>query len=70
LQNKYAIVNDSTFRGYFPDYDVAGLRGNPLIHHHVGGGGQAVAVPGGIHPGSGGVHNNEKQIGIWYNGIY
>ncbi len=69
LQNGYAIVNDATFRNYFPEYDVRGLRGNPLIHHHVGGGKQAVAVPQNIHIGSGGIHNNEKALGIWNNNI-
>ncbi|MDE6052481.1 MAG: hypothetical protein K2G55_01685, partial [Lachnospiraceae bacterium] len=66
----HAPVNDKQFRSYFPEYDVAGLRSKPLIHHHVGGGQQAVAVPQGIHIGSGGVHNNEKGLGIWHNGFY
>ena len=57
------------FRSYFPEYDVKGLRGNRLIHHHIGGGGQAVAVPSGIHHGYGGIHNNEKQLGIWHNNV-
>lgn len=69
LENGYYIVNDETFRSYFPEYDVEGLRGNNLIHHHVGGGKQAVAVSEGIHPGSGGIPNNEKALGIWHNGI-
>lgn len=63
-------VNDVQFRSYFPEYDVTGLRGNILIHHHVGGGQQAVAVPGEIHVGFGAVHNNEKELGIWNNGFY
>jgi len=39
------------------------------VHHHIGGGGQAVAVPSKIHKGFGGIHNNEKQLGIWNNNI-
>jgi hypothetical protein len=58
-------VNDGAFRNYFPQYDVTGSRGQSLIHHHVGGGGQAFAVPANIHPGSGGIHNIEKDLGIW-----
>lgn len=49
LEHGYSIVNDKTFRTYFPEYDVKGLRGNNWIHHHVGVGQQAVAVPSGIH---------------------
>ncbi len=46
-------------------YDIVGLKGKPLVHHHIGGGGQAMAIPQPLHPGSGGIHNIEKQIGIW-----
>lgn len=58
-------INDKTFRQYFPQYDVEGLRGKPLIHHHIGGGGQAFGIPSPLHIGSGGVHNVEKLYGIW-----
>lgn len=68
LQNGYSIKNDATFRKYFPEYDAKGLRGNQLIHHHIGGSGQAAALPANLHPGSGGIHNIEKQLGIWNNG--
>lgn len=30
-------------------------------------GGQAVAVPSKLHPGTGGIHNAEKAAGIWGN---
>ncbi|MED4402849.1 hypothetical protein P9271_16205 [Metabacillus fastidiosus] len=26
------------FREYFSQYDVKGVRGDKLIHHHIGGG--------------------------------
>jgi hypothetical protein len=60
-----APSNDETFRSVFTQYDVKGLRGTQLIHHHIGGGGQAAAVPRPLHPGFGGIHNAEKQLGIW-----
>jgi len=58
-------VNDKAFRTVFSQYDVAGLRGKSLVHHHIGGGGQAFAVPQPLHPGYGGIHNMEKSWGIW-----
>ncbi|BFH66812.1 hypothetical protein J27TS7_39970 [Paenibacillus dendritiformis] len=64
LQNGWSITNDPTFRKYYPQY-IVGLRGKPLLHHHVGGGGQAIAIPAPLYPGNGGIHNNEKQIGVW-----
>ncbi|MEC0127792.1 hypothetical protein [Paenibacillus pabuli] len=63
----FSPKNNPTFRSYFTQYDVEDLYNNTLIHHHVGGGGQAVAVPSGLHPGSGGIHNAEKGIGAWGN---
>ncbi|USK34299.1 pre-toxin TG domain-containing protein [Bacillus sp. F19] len=65
LNNGWAIVNDAVFRRNFPQYDIVGLKGKPLVHHHIGGGGQAIAIPQPLHPGSGGIHNIEKQLGIW-----
>lgn len=60
-----APVNDITFRDVFPQYDIPGLKGKKLVHHHIGGGGQAFGLPQPLHPGSGGIHNIEKQFGIW-----
>lgn len=65
LENGWAIKNDAVFRRYFPQYDITGLRGKPLLHHHIGGGGQAMAIPQPLHPGSGGIHNIEKEIKVW-----
>jgi len=65
LNNGWAIVNDAVFRKHFSQYDIVGLKGKPLVHHHIGGGGQAMAIPQPLHPGSGGIHNIEKQIGVW-----
>jgi len=65
LSGSVSPVNDATFRSAFPQYDVRGLRGQPLIHHHIGGGGHAAAIPAPLHPGSGGIHNVERAAGIW-----
>lgn len=65
LAGPVAPVNDAQFRAVFPQYDVRGLRAQPLIHHHVAGGGQAAAIPAPLHPGSGGIHNVERAAGIW-----
>jgi hypothetical protein len=65
LPGRLSPINDVQFRTAFPQYDVRGLRGQPLIHHHIGGGGQAAAIPAPLHPGSGGVHNVERAAGIW-----
>jgi hypothetical protein len=63
----FSPINDKTFRGHFPQYDIKELYNDTLIHHHVGGGGQAVAVPSKLHPGTGGIHNAEKAAGVWGN---
>ncbi len=58
-------TNDKTFRKYFPQFDKPELHDEELRHHHVGGGGQAVGIPESLHPGFGGVHTAEKELGIW-----
>jgi hypothetical protein len=65
VKNVSAPVNDPPFRGVFTQYDIKGLRGKSLVHHHIGGGGQAFALPAPLHLGFGGIHNIEKAIGIW-----
>ncbi|MHC5531782.1 T7SS effector LXG polymorphic toxin [Priestia megaterium] len=60
-------VNDEIFRNYFEQYDLKGVRGDKLIHHHIGGGGQAFPVPQKLHLGFGGIHKIEKQNEIWGN---
>ncbi|MEM5673371.1 hypothetical protein AAHB54_28740 [Bacillus cereus] len=46
----------------FPQYDFTGLRGTKLVHHHIGGGGQAVGVPLPLHPGFGGFITQKKRL--------
>ncbi|MGD6870921.1 T7SS effector LXG polymorphic toxin [Sutcliffiella horikoshii] len=61
----FSPINDKIFREHFPQYDIKELYNDTLIHHHIGGGGQAVAVPSRLHPGTGGIHNAEKASGVW-----
>ncbi|WP_374068001.1 hypothetical protein [Paraliobacillus sp. JSM ZJ581] len=63
----FAPINNPTFRKHFPQYDLKELYNDTLIHHHIGGGGQAVTVPSKLHPGLGGIHNAEKSAGVWGN---
>lgn len=56
----FSPINNPTFRKHFPQYDLKELYNETLIHHHIGGGDQAVAVPSKLHPGLRGVHNAEK----------
>lgn len=63
----FSPINNPTFRKHFPQYDLKELYNDTLIHHHIGGGGQAVAVPSKLHPGLGGIHNAEKSAGVWGN---
>lgn len=58
-------IKNAQFRGVFSQYDVRGLRGQPLIYHHIAAGGQAAAIPAPLHVGSGGVHNVERAAGVW-----
>ncbi|MBP9037176.1 MAG: hypothetical protein KBG38_05275 [Candidatus Cloacimonas sp.] len=55
-------VVDEIFVGYFHQYK--NQMGDKLIHHHIGGGGQAAAVPQSLHKGFGGIHNVEKTYGV------
>lgn len=62
LNHHRSPVVDSTMIKYNPQW--ADYKNQKLIHHHIGGDGEAVAVPKGMHNGSGGIHNAEKELGI------
>lgn len=64
LSRRVSPTNDSQFRSIFPQYDVTGLRGRTLDHHHIGGGGQAAGIPSPLHRGSGNIHTGETAAGI------
>lgn len=55
------IVNEHFLKS-FPQYRE--FKNEILIHHHIGGDGQAVAVPKGIHVGYGEIHVVENKLGI------
>ena len=52
IQNGKAPIVNEKFLEYFPQY--ADYLDQPLIHHHIGGGGQAMPIPQDLHSGSGG----------------
>ena len=57
-----APVVDAKFAESFPQYKE--YKGETLIHHHIGGDGQAVALPQSIHKGYGEIHSVEQNLGI------
>lgn len=54
---------DDQFLQYFPQYKD--YEDQFLVHHHIGGGGQAMPIPKTLHEGFGIIHNVEKLLGIW-----
>ncbi len=62
IDSNEAPVVDAKMVKEIPEWEP--YRGQSLIHHHVGGDGEAVAVPEDIHPGYGEIHNHEKAAGI------
>ena len=62
IDNKEAPIVDAKMVKQIPEWEP--YIGQSLIHHHVGGDGEAVAVPEEIHPGFGEIHNHEKAAGI------
>lgn len=65
IQNGHAPYVNARFLKYFPQYKE--FNGQRLIHHHIGRDGQAVALPSGIHMGSGDIHIVEDSLGISKN---
>ena len=62
VQQKQAPIVDQKMIDNNPQW--AQYRNQVLVHHHIGGDGEAVAVPQNAHKGSGEIHNAEKEIGI------
>ena len=62
IQQKCAPIVDQKMIDHNPQWTE--YRNQPLIHHHIGGNGEAVAVPQNMHKGSGEIHNFEKSAGI------
>ena len=57
-------VNDKVFREYFSQYDVKGVRGQISSSSYWWRWTSISSAPK-LHPGSGGIHNIEKEAGIW-----
>lgn len=66
IDHNESPVVDAKFVKNFPRYK--GYENETIIHHHIGKDGQAVAVPSGIHKGSGEIHVIEDELGITKNG--
>nr|WP_282958540.1 pre-toxin TG domain-containing protein [Metabacillus idriensis] len=60
IENGLVPIVDERFVEHFDQYKEC--IGDKLIHHHIGGGGQAAAVPSSLHRGFGGIHNIEKEL--------
>src|SRR5262249_19224069 len=60
IEMGHAPKNNPQFRAVFPQFDQPGLRSKPLVHHHIGGGSQAVAMPDTVHTGEG--QDNVHQL--------
>lgn len=64
IEHGLSPKNNPTFRSVFSQYDDPKWYNDTLIHHHIGRGGQAAAIPASLHPGTGGVHLAEDVRGI------
>lgn len=56
------IIVDKEFIACYPEYKE--FEGDVLIHHHIGGGRQAVAIPSRLHINNVGIHQDEKRLGL------
>lgn len=65
IQNKQAPIVDQKMIAHNPQF--AQFKGEALVHHHIGGDGQAVALPKSMHTGYGEIHNHEKKAGVTQN---
>lgn len=65
IQEGHAPIVDQKMIAQNPSW--AQYTNQPLVHHHIGGDGEAVAVPKNIHKGQGEIHNQERDAGITEN---
>lgn len=65
VKDGHAPIVDAKMIAHNPEW--AQYRNQPLVHHHIGGDGEAVAVPKNAHKGQGEIHNHEKAAGITDN---
>lgn len=62
MKEGHAPIVDQKMISHNPNW--AQFRNQELVHHHIGGNGEAVAVPQNVHKGQGEIHNHEKSAGI------
>ena len=62
IKDGHAPIVDQKMISSNPNW--AQFRNQALVHHHIGGDGEAVAVPKNAHKGQGEIHNHEKAAGI------
>lgn len=65
VKDGHAPIVDAKMIAHNPGWEQ--YRNQPLVHHHIGGDGEAVAVPKNAHKGQGEIHNHEKTAGITDN---
>lgn len=65
IKSGHAPVVDQKMISSNPNW--AQYRNQTLVHHHIGGDGEAVALPQNAHKGQGEIHNYEKESGITSN---
>lgn len=65
VKDGHAPIVDAKMIAHNPEWEQ--YRNQPLVHHHIGGDGEAVAVPKNAHKGQGEIHNHEKAAGITDN---
>lgn len=65
IQEGHAPIVDQKMIAQNPSW--AQYANQPLVHHHIGGDGEAVAVPQNMHKGRGEIHNQERDAGITDN---
>ena len=65
VKDGHAPIVDAKMIAHNPGW--AQYRNQPLVHHHIGGDGEVVAVPKNAHKGQGEIHNHEKAAGITDN---
>lgn len=65
VKDGHAPIVDAKMIAHNPRWKQ--YRNQPLVHHHIGGDGEAVAVPQNAHKGQGEIHNHEKSAGITDN---
>lgn len=65
VKEGHAPIVDAKMIAHNPGWEQ--YRNQPLVHHHIGGDGEAVAIPKNAHKGQGEIHNHEKAAGITDN---